>query len=235
MTERTANKFQEGQIILINKDRDWSSFDVVKKIRNLITRYTGQARIKVGHAGTLDPLATGLMIVCTGKETKNIEKYQNMEKEYLTIICLGKTTPSHDLETDVDREYPVDHITCQLLKEKLRDFQGPVIQAPPVFSAKKMGGTRAYHMARKGIRVSIEPVKVFIRELELVSYNPPLAEIRIICSKGTYIRSLARDLGIALDSGAHIVSLKRTAIGPYKLSDAMNIGFFEKKLKYLQP
>ena len=219
--------FQEGQVLLFDKPLYWTSFDLVKKLKNIIRNTYGYKKIKVGHAGTLDPLASGLMIICTGKSTKRIKELQETNKEYIASFHLGKTTPSFDLETEVDGSYETDHIDNDLIINALRYFEGEYDQVPPVFSAKNIRGKRAYDYARRGINVEMEAKRVIFHELELLKFDPPEAIIRILCSKGTYIRSFARDLGEYLASGAFLSGLERTAIGDYKLEDAMQIRNFE--------
>ena len=218
--------FQKGEILLFDKDLDWTSFDLVRKLRNFLSRRTGIKKLKVGHAGTLDPKATGLMIVCTGKETKNIDQIQAKEKEYVATIRLGATTPSYDLETAENETFPTDHITPELLKSKLESFLGENDQIPPLFSAVKIEGKRAYEHARKGSDMVLASKKITISELEVLSFSKEEIELRVVCSKGTYIRALARDLGVALQSGAYLVGLCRTRIGDLKLEDAWNVQDF---------
>ena len=218
--------FQKGEILLFDKELDWTSFDLVRKLRNFLSRRTGIKKLKVGHAGTLDPKATGLMIVCTGKETKNIDQIQAKEKEYVATIRLGATTPSYDLETAENETFPTDHITPELLKITLESFIGENDQIPPLFSAVKIEGKRAYEHARKGSDMVLAPKKITISELELLSFSKEEIKLRVVCSKGTYIRALARDLGIALQSGAYLVGLVRTRIGDLKLEDAWNVQNF---------
>lgn len=225
--------FLKGSILLIDKPLGWSSFDLVYKIRILLQKQFGYKKLKVGHAGTLDPLATGLMILCTGNATKDIIHYLPLEKEYTATICLGKTTPSYDLETSVNQTYPTEHITRERILKILPQFTGKINQIPPLFSAKHMKGKRAYDFARKGENIKMKPSVVYIREIELIEYNHPVLVLRIRCGKGTYIRALARDIGEALDSGAHLVALKRTAIGDFEISDAFSFKFFEEKIKIL--
>ena len=225
--------FEKGQVILINKPLLWTSFDIVKKIRTLIERKLGYRKIKVGHSGTLDPLAEGLIIICTGKATKEISKFQAMEKEYIATMALGKTTPSFDLETRIDNEYKIDHITKDFFKQTIKNFIGIISQVPPLFSAKKFNGNRAYNLAREGKKFELKSNRIEIKEIEIIKYNLPVVILRIVCSKGTYVRALARDIGFSLKSGAHIIGLKRTSIGNYKLSDAITIEEFGKKLKIL--
>ncbi len=218
--------FQKGEILLFDKELDWTSFDLVRKLRNFLCRQTGIKKMKVGHAGTLDPKATGLMIVCTGKETKNIDLIQAKEKEYVAMMKLGATTPSYDLETAENETFPTDHITPELLIITLENFIGEAEQIPPLFSAVKIGGKRAYEHARKGSDMVLAPKKIVISELELISFSKEEITLRVVCSKGTYIRALARDLGKALQSGAYLVGLCRTRIGDLKLSDAWNVQNF---------
>ena len=231
MTVLNANTdFLKGAVLLIDKPVDWSSFDIVKKIRNLLRHKLGVKKIKVGHAGTLDPLATGLMIFCTGKATREIESYQGMPKEYEARFRLGQTTPSFDLETEVDREYPTEHITKELIIQSIRDFTGESDQIPPLFSAKRIGGKRAYEFARQGKELEMKPVRITIHEMELLEFEGRDLKLRILCSKGTYIRALARDFGTALGSGAYLAGLRRTAIGGYSVSDALLPKKFEEML-----
>lgn len=215
--------FTEGEIFYINKPLHWTSFDVVKRVRIQILRRLHRKKIKVGHAGTLDPLATGVIIVCTGRATKQIERLQAGTKEYVATLQLGATTPSYDLETEVDATYPYEHITRQQIEETLTLFQGSIKQVPPAFSACKVDGTRAYKMARKGKEVEMQAKELVIDEIELLDFNPPLATIRVVCSKGTYIRALARDIGSALGSGAHLTSLERTRVGDVTINDCLSI------------
>jgi tRNA pseudouridine55 synthase len=225
--------FIKGAVLLIDKPVEWSSFDVVKKIRNLLRRKLGGKKIKVGHAGTLDPLASGLMILCTGKATKRIGFFQDLPKEYEASFRLGQTTPSFDLETEVNREYPTGHITVQLVAETLKGFTGEYEQVPPAFSAKRLHGKRAYEYARAGKKMEMKPVPITIHEMKLLEFVAPLLRLRIRCSKGTYIRAIARDLGVALDSGAYLSSLRRTAIGDHQVKDAMSPDKFEEFLNNL--
>ena len=223
--------FQKGEVILFDKPLEWTSFNIVKKTRNLLRKKYEYKKIKVGHAGTLDPLATGLLIVCTGKFTKQIEKYQAQEKEYIATIKLGQTTPSFDLETEVDNEFPFNHITKDLLQEALKKFIGEQQQIPPNFSAKFVNGKRAYVKARNGEDFEIKPNNIFINEIEILEFSLPIIKIKILCSKGTYIRALARDVGLALNSGAHLTGLRRTKIGEFNVNDALTIVEFEDLLK----
>lgn len=222
--------FQKGEILLFDKELDWTSFDLVRKLRNTLCRKTGVKKLKVGHAGTLDPKATGLMVVCTGKQTKNIDLIQAKEKEYIATLKLGATTPSFDLETAEDETFATDHLTLELVQEKLSFFLGEIDQVPPVFSAIKIEGKRAYEHARKGNDIVLQARKITISELEVLAFTPGQVTLRIVCSKGTYIRSLARDLGIALGSGAYLTGLCRTRIGEQKLEDAWDLSIFLEKL-----
>lgn len=210
--------FIKGEILFFNKPLNWTSFKLVALVRNRICRKLGRKKLKVGHAGTLDPLATGVLIICTGKATKRIEEFQHLPKEYIATIKLGETTPSFDLETAIDQQYPYEHITEERVKEVLStQFIGEIEQTPPAFSACKIEGTRAYHLARKGEEVQLKPRTLVIDEIELLDYRLPIIKIRVVCSKGTYIRALARDIGKALDSGAHLIALERTRIGSITL------------------
>tara|TARA_B110001452_G_scaffold32600_1_gene25420 strand:- start:3742 stop:4437 length:696 start_codon:yes stop_codon:yes gene_type:complete len=224
-------QFLNGEIILIDKPLDWTSFQVVNKIRWLIRSTFGIKKIKVGHAGTLDPLASGLLILCTGKMTKSIEQFMGQEKEYTGTFTLGSTTPSYDLETEVDNTFPTDHITEELLHATLNQFVGTIDQYPPVFSALKKDGKRLYEFAREGIEVEILTRKVNIRSFELTQKVIPKVDFKVICSKGTYIRSLANDYGKALNSGAHLSALRRTRIGEFNIEHAISIEDFEKQIK----
>ena len=224
-------QFLNGEIILIDKPLDWTSFQVVNKIRWLIRSTFGIKKIKVGHAGTLDPLASGLLILCTGKMTKSIEQFMGQEKEYTGTFTLGSTTPSYDLETEVDNTFPTDHITEELLQATLNQFVGTIDQYPPVFSALKKDGKRLYEFAREGIEVEIPARKVNIHSFELTQKVIPKVDFKVICSKGTYIRSLANDFGKALNSGAHLSALRRTRIGEFNIEHAISIEDFEKQIK----
>jgi len=223
--------FQKGEILLFDKELDWTSFDLVRKLRNFLCRETGIKKLKIGHAGTLDPKATGLMIICTGKETKNIDLLQAKEKEYVATIKLGATTPSYDLETPENEIFPTDNLTLEFVTEKLKNFIGEIDQVPPLFSAVKVEGKRAYEHARKGNNIVLQPKKITISELEILNFSKDEIVLRIVCSKGTYIRALARDLGVALKSGAYLVGLCRTRIGEMKLKDAWELQNFLEKLK----
>jgi len=219
--------FIEGEILLFDKPLDWTSFDVVRKIRGKIYHYLGKTKLKVGHAGTLDPKATGLIIVCTGKKTKEIDKIQVAEKEYIAELFIGVTRPSFDLETEINNYYPTDHISVEMINETLKGFVGIQEQVPPGFSAKWIDGQRAYNIARKGVVLAMKPATITIYEIELLSFQMPLLKLRIKCSKGTYIRSLANDIGVALNSGAYLSNLQRTKIGIYSIEEAMRIDDFQ--------
>ena len=203
----------EGEIFYVDKPLRWTSFDVVKRIRGALSRRTGLKKLKVGHAGTLDPLATGVMTVVTGRATKQIEALQAHTKEYVATIRLGATTPSFDLETEIDAEYPWEHIDRPMVEEALKKFVGSIKQVPPAYSACKIDGKRAYKMARKGKEVNIKAKELVIDEIELLDMQMPVIVIRVVCSKGTYIRALARDIGEALGCGGHLTGLRRTRVG----------------------
>lgn len=226
--------FKDGQVILIDKPLEWTSFDIVNKIRYLIRHQFNYKKIKVGHAGTLDPLATGLLIICTGKQTKQIDSYQAQEKEYITTIKLGATTPSYDRETEENETFPTEHITQELIKEKVKEFIGEQEQVPPIFSAKKVNGVRAYKAARNGVEIELKANKINIHSIDILEIDIPFVKLKISCSKGTYIRSLGRDIGLALNSGGYLHDLRRTKIGDFQVEKAMNISDFEKNVKNLQ-
>lgn len=214
--------FLSGETLYINKPLYWTSFKLVRTLRNKLCRKLGVKKLKVGHAGTLDPLATGVMIICTGKNTKLIESFQYQTKEYIATIKLGETTPSFDLETQVDGTYETNHITRELIEEKLKGFIGRIEQIPPAFSACKVGGKRAYELAREGKDVELKAKELVIDEIELITCKLPIISIRVVCSKGTYIRALARDIGLALNSGAHLSALERTRIGDVTLAECID-------------
>ena len=218
--------FKEGEILYINKPYKWTSFGAVNKVRYFLCQKQGVKKLKVGHAGTLDPLATGVMILCTGKATKRIEEFQYHTKEYVATLMLGATTPSFDLEHEIDATYPTDHITRELVEETLKQFVGTIEQVPPTFSACKVNGKRAYDLARKGREVELKPKTLVIDEIELLNCDLPQITIRVVCSKGTYIRALARDIGEALHSGAHLTALERTRVGDVRLSDCIALDDF---------
>ena len=224
-------QFLEGEVLLINKPLHWTSFQLVNKLRWLIKRKLGIKKIKVGHAGTLDPLATGLMIICTGKKTKEINQYQSAEKEYLATLKLGATTPSYDGETEENYFYPTKHISHEQITKICARFLGEIEQTPPVFSAIKVKGKKLYESARKGNEVEVKPRKIKINELELMNIDLPYIQLRVSCSKGTYIRSLAYDIGKALNSGAWLCDLKRTKIGLKTLNNALDIQAFQQMMK----
>jgi len=224
----TEEDFKNGQVLLIDKPLEWTSFQAVNKLRWHIKQRFKIKKIKVGHAGTLDPLATGLLIICTGKQTKEIHIYQGQEKEYTGTFTVGATTPSYDLETEIDENYPTEHITEELLKETTKQFIGEIQQKPPIFSAIKKDGKRLYELARKGETTEIQARTVTITEFEITNINLPKVDFRVVCSKGTYIRSLAFDFGKALNSGAHLSTLRRTKIGDFSVDNATSIeGFIE--------
>ncbi|OFY65046.1 MAG: tRNA pseudouridine(55) synthase TruB [Bacteroidetes bacterium RBG_13_42_15] len=225
--------FIKGEVLLFNKPYGWTSFQLVNKIRFTIKHERKIKKIKVGHAGTLDPLATGLVILCTGQETKNIERYQNLVKEYIATFRLGATTPSFDLETEIDGNFPYDHVNEEMLKEALTKYTGEIVQEPPAFSAKFVDGVRAYKYARKGKEIKLSGQKITIQSLEVLSFSLPYFTLRIVCSKGTYIRALARDIGKSLKSGAHLTDLKRQRIGEFRVENAFNIEEFERNLVFL--
>lgn len=214
--------FKAGEILYFNKPLEWTSFHLVSRVRGAIKRRLDVNKIKVGHAGTLDPLATGVMIVCTGKATKRIEEFQYQTKEYIATLMLGATTPSFDLEHEIDATYPTEHITKELVEETLKKFIGEIQQIPPAYSACKVNGQRAYSLARKGEEVNLKPKLLVIDEIELLEYSLPSIKVRVVCSKGTYIRALARDIGQALNSGAHLTALQRTRVGEVTLDKCMN-------------
>jgi tRNA pseudouridine55 synthase len=218
---------------LFNKPLFWTSFDLVNKVKAILKHRLNLKKIKVGHAGTLDPLATGLIVVCTGKETKNIEKYQAEFKEYIASIFIGATTPSFDLETEVNNTFPINHINEALVHQVLQSFIGDQEQLPPDFSARFVNGTRAYKLARKGEAVQLAPKPITISEISMLRLDMPTLEIKVVCSKGTYIRSLARDIGSRLNSGAYLSGLTRTAIGNFLLKDALTIEEFERNFVFL--
>ncbi len=213
----------EGEILYIDKPLHWSSFDAVKRVRGIMTRRLKIKKMKVGHAGTLDPLATGVMIVCTGRATKRIDELQAHTKEYVATIALGATTPSYDLETEIDATYPTEHITREMVEETLKKFTGRIEQVPPAFSACKIDGKRAYKMARKGKEVELKAKILVIDEIELLEYSQQSIVVRVVCSKGTYIRALARDIGAALNSGGHLTALRRTRVGNVKVEDCLTV------------
>lgn len=215
--------FLDGTTIYIDKPYGWTSFDAVKRLRGVMLRRMGIKKMKVGHAGTLDPLASGVMIIVTGKSTKLIDSLQNGVKEYIATVALGATTPSFDLETEIDATYPTAHITREAVEEVLKRFIGRIEQVPPAFSACKVDGKRAYKMARKGKAVELKPKVLVIDEIELLDFAPTEIRIRVVCSKGTYIRALARDIGEALGSGAHLTALRRTRVGDATIDRCLSL------------
>ncbi|MDR1652701.1 MAG: tRNA pseudouridine(55) synthase TruB [Prevotellaceae bacterium] len=223
--------FIEGEILYINKPLQWTSFNVVNKLRWKMLKTLNLKKIKVGHAGTLDPLASGVLIVCTGKKTRHIDTFTAQTKEYIATLKLGQTTPSFDLELPVDKTFPTEHIDFELVSRVVPAFTGEIWQEPPVFSAVKIDGKRAYDYARRGEKVEIQPKLLKIDRIEILEFAPPFLTIRVECSKGTYIRALARDIGVALGSGAHLVSLQRVRIGKVRLEDCMEI---EEALKLIE-
>ncbi|MBR5053591.1 MAG: tRNA pseudouridine(55) synthase TruB [Bacteroidaceae bacterium] len=220
--------FQEGEILCFDKPLRWTSFNLVAKIRSQLCHRLGVKKLKVGHAGTLDPLATGVMVVCTGKATKRIDELQAHVKEYVATLQFGATTPCFDLEKPIDQTYPTEHINEKLVREVLGKFLGRIEQVPPAFSACKIGGKRAYDLARKGREVDLKPKILVIDEIELLDFDQEKMQttIRVVCSKGTYIRALARDIGQALESGAHLISLRRTRVGDVNVEDCMKVEDF---------
>ncbi len=222
--------FLGGEVLLFDKDLEYTSFDLVQQVRNTLCRKMSIKKMKVGHAGTLDPLATGLMILCTGKSTKLIESFQEREKEYVATLKLGATTPSYDMETHENSRNDTMHITRELFESVLANFMGVTLQEPPVYSAVKVKGKRAFDYARKGEDVKLQPKKIVIHKIEMVSFELPYAVIRIVCSKGTYVRALARDIGETLKCGAYLTGLRRTRIGEFNVNDAVSISFFMENL-----
>lgn len=220
--------FKKGEVLFFNKPLGWTSFKLVGSVRYVMSRKINEKKLKVGHAGTLDPLATGVMIICTGKATKRIEEFQYHTKEYIATVKLGATTPSYDLEHEIDATYPTEHITKELVEEKLKLFIGEIQQVPPAFSACKVDGERAYDLARKGQNVELKPKLLVIDEIELLECNLPEIKIRVVCSKGTYIRALARDIGEALQSGAHLTGLIRTRVGEVTLEHCLDPECFKE-------
>ncbi len=234
MENRKLTIFEAGQVLLFDKPLYWTSFDLVNKVRIMIRSALGIKKLKVGHAGTLDPLATGLMILCTGRATKRINEFQDLDKEYVATLAFGHTTPSFDLETQTEGNYPTEHITGELAEKALRNFLGEQKQVPPLHSAKMIRGKRAYEFARKGIDEKLEPVTIYYHELELLSFEMPEIKIRMLCSKGTYVRSFARDFGTALGSGCYLSALERTAVGSNKVKEAFSLEKFEEFLEQMK-
>ncbi len=215
--------FIGGEIIAVDKPLGWTSFDAVKRLRGALLRKLGLKKMKVGHAGTLDPLATGVMVICTGRATKRIDELQAGVKEYEATLALGATTPSFDRQTEVDATYPTGHITEELVRDVLARFVGAIEQVPPAYSACKVDGKRAYDLARKGREVELKAKTLVIDSIELLEYSPTQIRIRTVCSKGTYIRALARDIGTALGSGAHLTALRRTRVGDVGIADCLSV------------
>lgn len=218
-----AYDFREGEILLVDKPLHWTSFDVVKKIRYPLSKFYGLKRFKVGHAGTLDPLASGLLIICTGKKTKEITQLIAEDKEYTGVIQLGSTTPSYDLETEIDQTFPTEHITKELVQSIIPEFTGEILQIPPVFSAKKVNGQRAYDIARKGGEIELKQNQITIHDLKLELIENDQIRFKVSCSKGTYIRSLANDIGKALNTGAHLIELRRTRSGDFDIENSKSV------------
>ena len=228
---KTLNEFKEGKLLLIDKPLKWSSFQVVNKLRWEIKKTFDIKKIKVGHAGTLDPLATGLLLVCTGKMTKQIQELQDQKKVYSGTMTLGSTTPSYDLETDINQKFSTDHICENILRETTKQFIGEIEQYPPLYSAIKKDGKRLYEYARLGQDIDIKPRKIFIESFNITNFQNQKVDFEVQCGKGTYIRSLANDFGKALNSGAHLSSLRRTKIGDFSINDAIEINEFVESLK----
>lgn len=227
----TPEEYLEGQVLLIDKPLKWSSFQAVNKLKYLLINKVGlPKKFKIGHAGTLDPLATGLLLICTGKFTKRISELQGQAKEYTGTFYIGATTPSYDLETEIDQTFPTDHIDEALIHEMVKQFLGEIDQKPPIFSAIKKDGVRLYEHARAGESIEIESRKTTIHEFEITRIALPEIDFRVVCSKGTYIRSLAYDFGKAMNSGSHLTVLRRTKIGDYDVKNAIDITLFEEEL-----
>lgn len=235
MDDENLNIFQEGQILLIDKPLDWTSFQAVNHVKWSIRKHFDIKKIKVGHAGTLDPLASGLLLICTGRFTKRIQELQGLQKEYEGTFTLGATRPSFDMETEIDCEFPYGHITLDLLQECLGDFKGEIEQVPPIYSALKKDGKPLYEYARKGTKLNLEKRKVTIYSFEILDVSLPEVSFRVICSKGTYIRSLVHDLGKSLESGAYLSALRRTKIGSYNVNKALTPLNFRERLWDKEP
>lgn len=231
----TQEDFLNGRILLIDKPLEWTSFQAVNALKWAIRKKFGLRKIKIGHAGTLDPLATGLLIICTGKFTKKIPELQGQIKEYTGTFTLGATTPSYDLETEVNETFPTEHLTNESIQEATTQFLGEIDQVPPIFSALKKDGKRLYELAREGKQVEIKSRKIEILEFEITRINLPEVDFRVVCSKGTYIRSLAHDFGKALASGAHLSKLRRTKIGDFNVDNATSPNVFKEKLEVNTP
>ena len=226
----TGIDFREGYIAVIDKPLEWTSTDVVRKIKYALSNKLGYKKIKVGHAGTLDPLATGVLLVCVGKATKMVDALQAEEKEYVAELELGASTPSFDMEHPIDQRYPTEHITREMIEQALSDLTGERLQAPPIYSAKKVEGVRAYEFARAGEQVELRKALINIYEMEILSLEMPILKIRVRCSKGTYIRSLAGEIGEAVGSGAYLRSLRRTRSGGFTVENGYDLNFFMEKL-----
>lgn len=222
--------FKNGCVILINKERTWTSFDVVKKIKALVHRQFKDRKLKIGHGGTLDPLADGLLVIATGKATRQLFQFQEDNKEYIATLHLGATSPSYDLETEIDQEFDASSVTLNQIKAIINQFIGEQWQTPPVYSAKRLGGKRAYEFARKGQEVKLDPVQINIQNIEILNFELPELKLKVNCSKGTYIRSLANDIGNALQCGAYLKALRRTASGSFSLDQALSVEEFEKRI-----
>ena len=227
-SEKRVLDFQKGEILVFDKPLDWTSFDLVHKVRYIICKHLKIKKLKVGHAGTLDPKATGILVLCTGKATSKIESLQLDEKEYVATLKFGATTPSYDLESAEDRHFDTSFLTKELLVEVLKQFIGTISQIPPEYSAIKIDGKRAYEYARRGIAVEIKPKFLEVKQIEILSFSIPEVKLRIVCGKGTYIRALARDIGEALNNGAYLTGLRRTRVGDYDLNQAINLADFLK-------
>lgn len=225
--------FEQGEVLAFDKPLHWTSFDLVAKVRHNLCRKIGKKKLKVGHSGTLDPLATGVVIVCTGKKTKLIDQLQYDVKEYIATLQLGATTPSYDMEKEVDATYPTEHITRELIDKTIPQFLGEQWQVPPMFSAVQINGKRAYELARKGETVELKPKLLVIDEIEVLGFDEDKMQltIRVVCSKGTYIRALARDIGERLNSGAYLTALRRTRVGQTRVEDCLTIDTFLEQLK----
>jgi tRNA pseudouridine55 synthase len=226
--------FLGGEVLLFDKDLDWTSFDLVQRVRNTLCRKMGIKKMKVGHAGTLDPLASGLMILCTGKFTKKIESFQAQEKEYTATLKLGATTPSFDMESEEDSTGDISKLTNDLIEKAVKKFQGEQDQTPPIFSAVKVNGKRAFDYARNGEEVKLQPKKIVITNIEVEAIDLPFIKIRVECSKGTYIRALARDIGEELKCGGYLTELRRTRIGEFKVEDSIKVGYFLENLNLFE-
>jgi tRNA pseudouridine55 synthase len=235
MTElKKTYDFLGGEVLLFDKGLEWTSFDLVQRVRNTLCRKMGIKKMKVGHAGTLDPLATGLMILCTGKSTKKIESFQAKEKEYIATIKLGATTPSFDMETEEDGSSGIKGLDIATIKEAVKRFQGEIEQVPPIFSAVKVKGKRAFDYARNGENIKLQPKKIVISKIEILGLDLPYLNIRVECSKGTYIRALARDIGEELKCGAYLTGLRRTRIGEFRIENAITVDYFLENLNLFE-